>query len=148
VTPASPIDRIRELGGELFLSGDKPRYRIPADNPKAHRLLAEIRQDREAVVTMLRDIESKAPSLEEVRAMLPSCVRVLRYEPKAAPFEVAPVSVVTNAGKFFRAYLKDLAWRMEHPDGRAAPPVADILAKLADAGLDLIADLGNGGEAL
>lgn len=137
-TTASPIDRLCELGGELFLSGERLRYRIPADDPKARRLLAEIRRDREAVIEMMRGRESRPPSLEEVTAMLPPGVRVLRYEPKAVPFGVVPVSVVTNAGKFYRAYLRDLGWRVEHPDGYAAPPLADILAKLADAGLDLI----------
>lgn len=36
-----------------------------------------------------------------------------------------------------RKYLKDLAWRVAHPDAHAAPPLTDILTKLADAGLDL-----------
>jgi hypothetical protein len=121
----------------LFLAADKVRYRIPADDPEARRLLAEIRQDREAVIAMLRDAESRPPSLEEVTAILPASVRVLRYQPKPAPFAVAPVSVVTNAGKFFRAYLSDLGWRLEHPEGHAAPSLSDILAKLADAGLEL-----------
>ncbi|MCJ7501477.1 MAG: hypothetical protein MUP80_00255 [Acidobacteriia bacterium] len=137
-TSVSPLDRFWELGGELFLSGDRLRYRIPADDPEAHQLLAEIRRDREAVIEMMRDRESKPPSLDEVTAMLPPGVRILRYEPKAVPFAVAPVSVVTSAGKFYRAYLRDLRWRVEHPGGCAAPPLADILAKLADAGLDLI----------
>ena len=47
------------------------------------------------------------------------------------------MSVVANAGKFFRAYLGDLRWRVEHPEGYVAPPLADILSKLADAGLEL-----------
>lgn len=139
-TSVSPLDRLRELGGELFLSGDRLKYRIPADDPEARQLLTEIRQNREAVIAMLRDIDSKPPLLEEVTAMLPPGVRVLRYEPKAALFAVAPVSIVTNAGKFFRAYLKDLAWRLAHPDTYAAPPLSDILAKLADGGLALTTD--------
>jgi hypothetical protein len=44
---------------------------------------------------------------------------------------------VTNAGKFFRAYLRDLNSRLEHPDGYVVPPLAEILSKLADAGLEL-----------
>jgi hypothetical protein len=72
--------------------------------------------------------------------MLPAGVRVLRYEPKAVPFSVGPVSIVTNAGKFFRAYLRGLHWRVEHPNGYAAPPLADILRKLEDAGLELRID--------
>jgi hypothetical protein len=141
MTPAvSPIDRIRELGGAVFLDGERLRYRIPAGDPEARQLIAEVHRDREAVIAMLRDIESKPPSLEEVQAALPPGVRLVGYQPKEAPFAVAPVSVVTDAGKFFHAYLKDLAWRLEHPDGYAAPPLADILSKLAEAGLELRVD--------
>jgi hypothetical protein len=136
-TTASPIDRLRELGGELFLSGDVIRYRIPAASPEAHKLLAEIRKDREAVLAMLQDQEGYPPTLEEIQSALPSGVTLVSYQPKQTPFDVAPVNVVTNAGKFFRAYLKDLNRRLEHPNGHASPPLADILSKLADAGLEL-----------
>lgn len=136
-TTANPIDRLRELGGELFLQGDVIRYRIPAHSPEAHELLAEVRKDREAFKALLQDRESKPPSLEEVKAVLPPGVKLVNYEPKQAPFAVAPVSVVTNAGRFFRAYLRDLRWRLEHPEGYAAQALPDILAKLADAGLEL-----------
>jgi hypothetical protein len=86
---------------------------------------------------MLRGLESRPPSLDEVTAMLPPGARVVRYEPKAAPFEIAVFSVVTDAGTFFRQYLRDLVWRVQHPGGYAAPPLPDILAKLAEAGLTL-----------
>ncbi len=137
---ASPVDRIRELGGELFLVGDRLKYRIPAGNLEARQLIAEIRRDREAVIAMLRDIESKPPSVEEVRAALPPGVKLVSYNPKQSPFAVAPVSVVTNAGKFYRAYLADLSRRLARPEGCHCPPLADILSKLADAGLELSVD--------
>jgi hypothetical protein len=133
----SPIDRLRELGGELFLHGGVIRYRIPAHSVEARRLLAEIRKDREAVIAMLRERESRPPLLQEVKASLPPGVRVVRYQPKQPPFAVAPVSVVVDAGRFFRDYLRDLSWRLGHPQGYHSPPLADILAKLADAGLEL-----------
>src|SRR5215469_12936510 len=132
----SPIDRLRELGGELWLDGDSLRYRIPAGNPETPELLADLRRDRKTLVALLKDQESKAPSLEEVTSMLPPGFRVASYRPKKAPFAVAPVSIVTNAGKFFRAYLRDLRWLAEHPNTHATAPAADILAKLADAGLE------------
>jgi hypothetical protein len=135
--PVSPIDRLRELGGEVFLDGDGLKYRIPARNAEARQLLEELRRDRDAVAALLRERQSQPPSLDEVSAALPHGVSLISYQPKEVPFDVAPVSVVTNAGKFFRAYLRDLRWRVEHPHGYAAPPLADILAKLADAGLEL-----------
>ena len=138
-TTTSPIDRIRELGGELFLSGDVIRYRIPATE-EARQLVQEIRADRDCIREMLREQESKAPSIEEVKAALPPGVRLIAYTPKQAPFAVAPVSVVVDAGKFFRMYLADLARRLEKPEGYHCPSGADILAKLADAGLELQID--------
>lgn len=133
---ASLIDRIRELGGELRLNGGKIHYRIPS-TPEADEIISEIRKDREAIIALLRDRESKPPSLSEVRAALPATVRVVSYHPKQAPFAVAPVSVVTNTGKFFQAYLRDLKARLEKPEGYHCPPLADILGKLYDAGLEL-----------
>lgn len=139
---ASPIDRLRELGGELFWDGGRVRYRIPANNPEARELIADLQRNREALADMLKDQQSQAPSLDEVKASLPSRVRVIDYRPRGAPFDVAPVSVVTDAGKFYRAYLQDLFWRLRHPHAPTRPPLADILSKLAEAGLSL--DVGDG----
>ncbi len=134
---SSPIDRLRERGGELFLHGETVRYRIPADCQEAREIIGELRRNREALAAMLRDSESQPPTLEEVQAALPAGVRLVSYQPKQAPFAVAPVRVVTNAGKFYRAYLADLSRRLAKPEGYHCPPLADILAKLAEAGLEL-----------
>ena len=144
-TTASPIDRLRELGGELFLYGETVRYRIPADCQEARRIITELRRNRDALAAMLRDRESKPPSREEVEAALPAGVQVVSYQPKQPPFAVAPVSVVTDAGKFFRAYLRDLKVRLEKPEGYHCPPLMDILGKLSDAGLELKIESENGG---
>jgi len=124
----------------VFLDGDKARYRIPADSPEADALIEELRKDRKALIAMLEDMGSKAPSVEEVRASIPPGVRLVSYQPKSAPFAVAPVSVVTKAGKFYRAYLADLSRRLAKPKGCHCLPLADILSKLADAGLELTVD--------
>jgi hypothetical protein len=131
---ASPLDRLRELGGSFYLDGEKLRYRIPATD-EGRQLAGEIRVSREAIREMLRDQESRPPSLEEVRASLPPGVKVASYEPKQAPFVVAPVSVVTSAGKFYRVYLADLRERLAKPEGYSCPSLVDILAKLESAGL-------------
>jgi hypothetical protein len=89
---------------------------------------------------MLQDQGSKAPPLAEVMSELPPGVRLVSYQPKEAPFAVAPVSTVTNAGKFFRAYLADLSRRMANPQTYSCPPLPEILGKLADAGLELKVD--------
>jgi len=130
------LDQLSHFGCSVRVEGDRLKVRGPK-RPEVDRLVTELRQDREAALAFLRNQESSPPTLEEVTAMLPAGVRLLRYESKPVPFAVAPVSVVTNAGKFLRAYLRDVRWRLEHPDDYAAPPLTDILSKLADAGLEL-----------
>ena len=76
-TTANPIDRLQELGGELFLQGGFIRYRVPKGNPEAHELLAEIRKDRQAFIALLQDRESKPPSLDEIQASLPPGVKLV-----------------------------------------------------------------------
>ena len=130
------LDRLSSFGCKVRVEGDKLKIRGP-DRPEVEELVSELRGKREAAIAFLQDQESRAPSLEEIKATLPPGVEVASYKPKDTPFAVAPVSVVTNAATFFRAYLRDLAWRMEHPRSYAAAPLPEILAKLADAGLEL-----------
>lgn len=140
---ATPVDRIRELGGEVFLCDGRLKYRIPAHDPEARQLLAQIRRDRDAVVALLRAAESKPPSLQEVTAMLPPGVELVRYEPRDVPFAVNPISVVVDAGRFFRVYLRELRRRVAHPKTRATAPLAEILSKLSDGGLEVrLSDAG------
>ena len=141
MTAFEVIDRLAELGCAVRVEGERLKVRGP-NVPEVPALVSELRARRQEAIYILRERQSQPPSLKEVKAALPPGVRLVSYEPKEAPFAVAPVSVVTNAGAFYRAYLSDLAWRLEHPDGHAAPPLADILAKLADAGLTLTADGG------
>lgn len=130
------LDRLAAFGCAVRIEGEKLKVRGP-NLPEVAALVSELHARRDDAITILRDTESPAPSIEEIRAVLPSGVTLVSYSPKQAPFAVAPVAVVTNAGLFFRAYLRDLRWRLEHPEGYAAPPLADILCKLADAGLEL-----------
>src|ERR1035437_3293559 len=131
MTVGEVIDRVAKVGGRLQLAGkDGARVRLSLPRhcpPEIESAIVEtVRANRDAVAAILSDLGSNAPSLEEVKASLPPGVRLVSYEPKQAPFTVAPVSVVTKAGKFYRAYLRDLTWRLEHPHGHATPPLADI----------------------
>ena len=130
------LDRLAALGCGVRIEGERLKVSGP-ELPEVAALIPELRAHREEAMLVIRELQSAPPTLEEIQAMLPKGVCVLRYEPKAPPFAVAPVSVVTDVGRFFRSYVKDLGWRLEHPEGRAVPPLADILAKLADAGLRL-----------
>jgi hypothetical protein len=133
------LDRLSSFGCQVRVEGDKLKVRGP-DRPEVEELVSALRREREAAIAFLRDRESYAPSLEDVRATLPPGIKLVKYKPKEVPFAVAHVSVVTNAGKFYRAYLADLRHRLANPKGYSCPPLKDILAKLADAGLELAAD--------
>jgi hypothetical protein len=139
LTIGQAIERVAEEGGTIQLEGKHVALTLPQNCPPDTEaaIVETVRANRDAVAALLSDMASKAPTVEEVRASLPPGVKLVSYQPKHAPFAVAPVSVVKNAGKFYRAYLKDLAWRFEHPAGHAAPPLSDILAKLAEAGLEV-----------
>jgi hypothetical protein len=139
LTVGEVIERIAEVGGSLKLERKHVELTLPQNCPPDTEaaIVETIRANRGAVSAFLNDRRSKAPSLAEVRASLPPGVKLVRYLPMEAPFPVRPVSLVTNAGQFYRAYLRDLAVRLAHPKSYSSPPLADILSKLADAGLDL-----------
>lgn len=136
MTAFDVIDRLAALGCAVRVEGEKLKVRGP-NLPQVGELVSELRARRDDALAILREAESNPPSLQEVKATLPAGVRLVFYQPKQAPFAVAPVSVVTNAGKFFRAYLRDLKARLEKPEGYHWPPLTDILSKLSDAGLEL-----------
>jgi hypothetical protein len=121
MTAFDVIERLAELGCAVRVEGEKLKVRGPG-RPEVAELVSELRTCREDALAILKDAESNPPSLDEVKAALPPGVKLVFYQPKEASFAVAPVSLVTNAGKFFRAYLKDLAWRLAHPGTYAAPP--------------------------
>ena len=142
LTVGEAIDRVAEVGGRLQLEGEHVALALPRNCPPDTEaaIVETIRANRDAVSVMLRDKGSKAPSLEEVIASLPSGVKLVSYRPKEAPFAVAPVSIVTDAGKFYRSRLADLSGRMAEPMTHSCPPLDDILSKLSDAGLELRID--------
>lgn len=136
MTALDVLDRLTELGCAVRVDGKKLKVRGP-NLPEVAGLVSELRARREDALAILREAESTPPSLEEIEAVLPEGVKLVSYRPKQVPFDVAPVSVVTNAGKFYRAYLRDLKLRLEKPEGYHCPSLADIIGKLADAGLEL-----------
>ncbi len=136
MTAFDVIDRLAALGCQVRVEGERLKVRGP-NLPEVPPLVSELRARREEAISMLREQQSEPPTLEEVKATLPPGVRLVSYQPKRAPFVVAPVSVVTNAGKFYRGYLRDLKARLEKREGWHCPPLPDILSKLSDSGLEL-----------
>lgn len=107
VSAGDIIDQLAAFGCTVRTEGEKLKVRGP-DLPEVASLVSELHARRNEALALLRDHESTPPSLQEVQAMLPAEVKLVSYKPKQAPFAVAPASVITNAGKFYRAYLADL----------------------------------------
>lgn len=130
------LDRLSEFGCDVRVEGEKLKVRGP-NRPEVEGLVSELHAQRDDAMAILGEAQSKPPSLAEIKAMLPPGVKLVSCQPKQAPFAVALISIVTDAGKFYRAYLADVARRMEKPEGYHCPPLADIMGKLADGGLEL-----------
>jgi hypothetical protein len=126
LTVGEVMERVVKVGGSLKLEGKRVALTLPQDCPPDTEaaIVETIRANRDAVSAILGDTASEAPSVPEVRASLPPGVKLVRYEPKQAPFAVAPVSVVTNSGKFYRSYLADLSRRLARPECHHCPPLA------------------------
>jgi len=139
----------------------RPRLSSPQESPKPSKreravadtavqqsvkrfdteLVEENGRDHDAVIDMLRDQGDKHPlSREDLRGLLPGGVRLIRYRPKKPPVAVAPVSIVTDVDKFILAYLRDLGHRLQHPKTHACASLSEILAKLAEVGVELLLD--------
>ena len=104
------IERIEVAGGELTLNGEHIRFRVPED---ASDLLGDLREHKEEVVRLLR-------KREEIPVMPPS-VRLVRWEPKAAPLVLTRWSVVTDVPIFvsmtllqLKAALAGKRWQAGH----------------------------------
>jgi len=131
------VREAESAGIEIFLDReDKVRVRYA----ETHReqlvgLLAQLRSHRNDVAAVLR--ERQGVSAPPECPPLPPGVRLVRYAPKSPPVAVQPCSIVTDVDKFIRAYLRDLGWRLEHPKGHVCAPLPEILAKLAEVGVEL-----------
>jgi hypothetical protein len=133
------ITKVEACGGRLWLDEDHIKYSAPKSVlPEIRPFLHELRAHRDELAAVLRE----RPSAEGVSAPpncppLPQNVRLIRYAPKKPPVAVQPRSIVTDVDKFICAYLRDLRFRLEHPEAYACAPLPEILAKLAEVGLEL-----------
>jgi hypothetical protein len=91
------VERIEGAGGQLALSSNTIRCRVPAD---AADLLDDLRAHKLAVLEILR-------KREEIPAM-PIGVRMVRWDPKPAPVILTEVLVVTNVSRFISMTLLEL----------------------------------------
>jgi hypothetical protein len=136
LTVLEAIETLEGFGCVVRIEGDRLKVRGP-NRPEVAALVSDLRARREEALRIARERGSGPPTPKELEESLPPGVRVIRYAPKTPPVAVAPVSVVTDVGKFIRAYVEDLKFRLEHPETYACARLDEILAKLADVGVEL-----------
>jgi len=134
------VAEFESKGGEFTLNGPQ----VSVQYPPEHRdtlapILATLRANRTAVAALIRERYCGVPAPAQCPPV-PLGVRLVKYAPKAPPVAVAPVSIVTDVDKFIRAYLRDLGQRLQHPGTHACASLPEILAKLAEVGLELALD--------
>ena len=91
------IETVVNAGGELTVSGDRIRYRLPKEYPEKERLLDELREHKPEIIRALTAIPP-----------MPEGVRLVRWEPQPAPVMLTRYSVVTDVPRFVSITLLEL----------------------------------------
>lgn len=132
------LSEFESKGGEFTLTENQVNVVYPLDHREALApILATLRANRQTVEEIVRERLAGVPACPDCPA-LPPGVRLVRYAPKAPPVAVQPCSIVTDVDKFIRRYLEDLRFRLENPKVYACAPLDEILAKLAEVGVELV----------
>jgi hypothetical protein len=123
MSPQELIQQIEDLGGTLAIDGEMIHCEL---TPEAKLLVPELRKLRDEVY---RALQERPPSM-------PSGVRLLKWEPKAAPIAINEVSVVSDPRKFIEATLRQLEAALEGKSWLAGNrTVRDLIERLEQAGV-------------
>jgi len=77
---------------------------------------------REAAAQVIEELRRHKPEIIELLAQhpaIPSGVRLIRWDPKAAPVQLSQSSTVTDVEKFIRSALRQVEARLQDRDWRA-----------------------------
>ena len=132
------IEEFESKGGALVCEGESISVTYPPDRKhELEPILATLRATRQRVAGLVRELRQGVAAAPQCPP-LPAGVKLVRYEPKKAPVAVAPVTIVIDVRKFIETHLAELDARLHHPvQIRAGGSVQEILAKLAEVGLEL-----------
>lgn len=122
------MGRTKDSAEETTPMANLQRQLALEDAPAPRRVVERFGDDAECVPGI--PASARCPAL-------PTGVKLVRYDPKPPPVAVAPISIVTDVDAFIRAYLMDLGHRLQHPRTHACAPLPEILAKLAEVGVEL-----------
>ena len=120
---ASEILRsVESAGGNLWLSGASLAYRIPES---ARPLLEELRERKYEVLELLRQ-----------RPEMPAGIRLVRWEPVAAPVRLNCCLTVIDTEQFIRATLRQIEARLAGDDWKAGHwSLSELVQRLEAVGV-------------
>lgn len=102
MTAIEVLHAVEKAGGSLALSGRHIKYTIPK---RAVWLIAELKQNREELIGLLKEAGTPPP--------MPPGVRLLKWEPKTPPIAIVRMGIVCDVDKFIAATLRELRARLE-----------------------------------
>lgn len=135
MTVAEVVHEIEVAGASLRLDGEKVRVSYPNDERRKElaKQIALLRAHRAEVAAYLKTRRTIPP--------MPKGVRLVRYEPKAAPIHLDVCSTVSDVPRFLEAELRALDSRLNNPwTIRGGFSVPQILDRLRQAGLEVELD--------
>jgi hypothetical protein len=156
MTAVELIERLSKIGASVTIDGEQVTVRFPEGyRQQVEGLGPEIRRLKGELLRALNDANRQTPLDGNERRLdgeqtgflgvrapvecpaLPIGVKLLRYRPKAPPIALVPVSIVTDVDTFIRDHLRALGHRLKYPRTRAIASIPEILAQLAEVGVEL-----------
>lgn len=114
------IRAVESAGGRFIVDGGRLGI-VPAT--AAAPVMEELRQYKAELIAELAR-----------RPAMPSGVRLIRWEPKAAPVQLSQCSTVTDVDEFIRSTLRQLEARLSRRDWLAGWTLSTLLERLEACG--------------
>ena len=112
---------VRETGGQIWIEAEKLKYRLPAG--------------RTDLIPALQKLKGELLRLLSERPAMPAGVRLIAYEPKAAPVRLSECSTVTDTEKFIGTTLAQLDAKLNGKSWQAGNwPLSVLIDRLAACG--------------
>ena len=135
MTVADLVREVEAAGVAFRLNGEKVRVSYPHE---------ERRKELAQQIALLREQRAEVAAYLKARnaiPLMPEGVRLIRWEPMAAPVRLDVCSVVFDVPKFIESELRALDSRLNNPlTIHGGFTVAQMLDRLAQAGLKVELD--------
>jgi hypothetical protein len=121
MTAETILASVRQTGGQIWVEEGNLKYRLPAG--------------KSDLIPFMRELKSEILELLSARPAMPAGVRLVHWEPKAAPVRLSECSTVVDVEKFVLMTLRQLEARLTGDGWRAGNwPLSALLERLAACG--------------